>query len=349
MKEPFPEKKRNRPAPRARLACLCLAATGIASCSTHRTYPMKTQSDTAPKLLLSNESLDLEIWLPDPEKGFYRGVRFDWSGMINQIRYNGHTFLACADYAHLADGGCGTAEEFGIGAAGTPVPPGYETARPGEPFLKIGVGMLQKESDEPYSFRHPYPLIEPGTWSVRSGPDWVEFVHELPEVAGWAYRYTKRISLVPGTAGMRIERHLENRGLHPIETTHYGHHFLLFDKQPVGPGYRVILPDGIRHDTGDFKSFSRLYNGVVEWTAPMRGDDVLFTTFEVDGKPRPGYRLTVHNEATGTAVDISGTPGICRLHLFARSVMLCPEPFVVLSIAPGETFSWQTHYAFRIH
>jgi hypothetical protein len=32
------------------------------------------------------------MYLPDPVNGFYKGARFDWSGIINKVELGNHTF-----------------------------------------------------------------------------------------------------------------------------------------------------------------------------------------------------------------------------------------------------------------
>ncbi len=51
-----------------------------------------------PKITLANGEIVTDIFLPDAEKGYYRDARFDWSGMIDQIRMGEHTFLCSSDY-----------------------------------------------------------------------------------------------------------------------------------------------------------------------------------------------------------------------------------------------------------
>src|SRR5689334_8916727 len=41
---------------------------------------------------ISNGVLRATIYLPDAEKGFYRGTRFDWAGVIGSLEYNGHHY-----------------------------------------------------------------------------------------------------------------------------------------------------------------------------------------------------------------------------------------------------------------
>ena len=49
----------------------------------------KTVSVTAE---ISNNVIQVRLHLPDLEKGFYRGTRFDWSGIIGSLVYCGHSY-----------------------------------------------------------------------------------------------------------------------------------------------------------------------------------------------------------------------------------------------------------------
>ena len=41
---------------------------------------------------ISNKVLTVQLHLPDLEQGFYRGTRFDWSGIIGKLVYSGHNY-----------------------------------------------------------------------------------------------------------------------------------------------------------------------------------------------------------------------------------------------------------------
>src|SRR5690348_18249445 len=45
-----------------------------------------------PQTTLSNGALNATIYLPDADKGFYRGTRFDWAGVIGSLEYKGHNY-----------------------------------------------------------------------------------------------------------------------------------------------------------------------------------------------------------------------------------------------------------------
>ena len=82
-----------------------------------------------PMLQLTNGVLDMRIYTPDREAGFYRGVRFDWSGIIERVEYKGHRFYGPWRSAHQSTGNdfvSGPAGEFAMDA-----PMGFDEAAPG--------------------------------------------------------------------------------------------------------------------------------------------------------------------------------------------------------------------------
>src|SRR5215475_5848875 len=109
-----------------------------------------------PKATLSNGEVDAIVFLPDPKDGYYRSTRFDWAGVIGCASYKGHTFWGewFPEYDPLLnDSITGPVEEFRSQDGGL----GYGEAKPGEPFVKIGVGILRKIDDSPYKFFTAYP------------------------------------------------------------------------------------------------------------------------------------------------------------------------------------------------
>src|ERR1700704_1835076 len=46
-----------------------------------------------PHAEISNKVIHAKLYLPDVENGYYRSSRFDWSGVIASLTYNGHSFF----------------------------------------------------------------------------------------------------------------------------------------------------------------------------------------------------------------------------------------------------------------
>lgn len=334
----------------AGLLCMtsCVSITGNKE---HKSAVNTTQTGF-PKLTLGNGVITADVLLPDAEKGFYRGIRFDWSGVLDQIYYRDHTFL----YSHEMEqtnpkpfaGGCGTAEEFGMGSAfGMLGPLGYEEAKPGETFIKIGVGVLERPSDDNYAFHKSYPVIIPGKWDVRHGSDWIEFRQEVKGDRGWGYRYTKRIALAKGKPEIVITRTLENTGTKTIETNHYGHNFLILDNDPIGPNYELSFPFTPEVDYvagGDLRQ-TRLAGDRITFSEEL-SKEAVFATFKSFGKTAVNNCFVVKNSKTGTGVRIGGDSPLVRFHLFTTPLTICPEAYVRLEVDPGKSENWKTTYLF---
>src|SRR4029077_10357039 len=136
------------------------------------------------------------VALPDVQNGYYRGTRFDWSGVIPTLEYAGHTYFAqrTPRTDPTAQGSTsGPVEDFAAaGGAGQ----GYDEAKVGETWVKIGVGVLKKPVEPKYSFQTAYEIVDNGKWTSRTGPDWVESTQELNDPkSGYGYVYRKTVRL----------------------------------------------------------------------------------------------------------------------------------------------------------
>src|SRR3989442_10595260 len=139
-----------------------------------------------PEARISNGTLEAKLYLPDSQSGYYRGTRFDWSGVIHSLRYRGHEYFGPWFERYdpkTHDAITGPVEEFLTHDAGL----GYQDAKPGGSFIRIGVGVVRKPDEPVYQRFKTYEIVDPGRRDVRSGPDWIEFVHELAGDTGYGY------------------------------------------------------------------------------------------------------------------------------------------------------------------
>jgi hypothetical protein len=129
-------------------------------------------SSAPPGTEITNGIISLRVYLPDASKGFYRGTRFDWSGVVADLRYKGHSYYGpwfsktdptvkdfIYDGPDIVAGPCsaitGPVEEF------TPAL-GFDEAKSGGRFIKIGVGVLRKPDDDKYEAFRMYDLVDGG-------------------------------------------------------------------------------------------------------------------------------------------------------------------------------------------
>lgn len=194
-----------------------------------------TRVSEAPVLRIANRHVSALVCLPDAERGYYRGTRFDWGGVVRDLRSRGHRYVSEWQPRHdplRHDGLTGPADEF------TQI--GYERARPGQEFLKIGVGTLRKFSDHPYDRFRLYEIVDPGIWETTAERDRVGFRHRLlTDEYGYDYRKTLRLTDAPG---LRIEYTLKNLGPAPLTGHVYNHNFFTPDRMATGPDTSIHFP-----------------------------------------------------------------------------------------------------------
>ncbi len=338
---------------------LLTVAVFLAACADAAESPVPP-APAFPSHVLANDRVRMTLYLPDAAAGFYRGPRFDGSGMIARVEAGGHVFYGPWKTPHDPSGNdcaIGPAEEFGMTR-----PVGYDEAAPGGLFPKIGVGLLEKEAaadpakKTSYGFWKPYAIARPGAWKIAPAPGAVTFEQELAAPGGYGYRYVKRIVLAPGADGFAIERRLENTGSKPLVTDHYNHNFTIIDDVPIGTDYRVVYDVAPGPTSGEPPAFSveakkpHSLGGFAE----VRGRALVFTAALPPGKAIhanllgfPGgapYAFAIENRKTGAAIRVRGERPLARAAVYAVRTAVCPEPFIDIDLAPGAVLEWKTEY-----
>jgi hypothetical protein len=297
-----------------------------------------------PGLKLENELITAHLYLPDATKGYYRGTRFDWSGIIGRVEFAGHVFYAPLHKNHNPEGHdfvSGPAEEFAMFN-----PMGFDEAEPGESFVKIGVGLLEKGAEDEYLFHADYKIIRVGEWQVEHGSDWVNFSQDLVGDRGWAYRYSKSIKLVPERAEFVIQHRLENAGEKTIDINHYNHNFTIIDDVPYGPDYSVEFPFSTEQ-AKPINDLAWFRQNRIEVLKPLQDNSLWIPVFEGDGSADDNAAL-VRNNKTGAAVRFKGDTPITRMVFWAVEAAASPEPFIHIKLGPGEVQQWASHYSFSV-
>jgi hypothetical protein len=311
-------------------ALLALASLGL-----------RAHAEDPPRVVLKNDIATLTVLLPDNTKGFYRGSRFDWHGIVSKVEYAGHTLFNAWKTPHDPNGHDdvgGTAEEFGMF---TPI--GYDAAGPGEPFLKPGIGILQRADKEKYEFWKPYKVVSTGRVTTTSGPRKATF-HQDIEFQEYAYSYSKTVELDTDKPAFTIHREFKNTGKKPIRTDHYCHHFLSFDNKPVGPDYTLTFAVAPKpRAKSDFNKVARLNGADLTFTGPL-DKGTIYLELDGFGEKSDGFAVKARDTKTGFGVKITGNVPVREWHVWGNKTTLCPEPFLDIKLDPGETKKWATRY-----
>ena len=262
------------------------------------------------------------------------------------MTYNGHTFFqdwserespmpGIHDPLNTASG-TGIAEEFRE-------PLGYETAAIGETFLKIGVGLLEKPWNKAYFFAEPYKILHPGEWKINQGKDWILFEQSISANSGYGYRYSKKISLLPGKPEISVSHVLVNSGTRQIISNTYCHNFFRFDKDDAGTNYTIQFAQ-------DVKPIDSFEDKALISGNTFRLINNLYGKTPVSGAVNVGTKneFIVANAKTGTKISVSGDNPLSSFYLYIWQAALCPEPMIDINIKPGQKQEWTNHYRFEI-
>lgn len=295
-----------------------------------------------PQVELSNGLVRAVVYLPDAQNGYYRGTRFDWAGAFRSLENKGHQYVEqwFPSYdPNLHDAINGPAEEF--------VALGYNEAKPGETFVKIGVGVLRRPDDKPYFFAQNYDIVNGGKRSVKSKKNQAEFTHELTDDTGYGYRYTKTLRLVEGKPELLLEHRLTNTGRKPIETSVYNHNFWIIDKEPTGPGVEIAFPYAIQAEGKGFGEIIKPQDKRLVYNRQLtKGENVYSGNVQGYGPTAESYDIRIENKKTGAGLRATADQPLEKLVFWACATTSCPEPYIRLKAAPGQTAAWTIRYEF---
>ncbi|HAI13565.1 MAG TPA: hypothetical protein DCM28_17800, partial [Phycisphaerales bacterium] len=289
----------------------------------HAVDPRKNNTDW-PRVSIQNNDVRAILPLPDTQKGFYRSIRFEWAGQIEQLSVGDTQLLASLHQDHSPTGldyATGTAEEFFE-------PIGFDEVSAGESFMKLGVGLLQKPMDHEYFFGAAYWPIRFFDWQTDVQSDKVTFTQHGESPTGHAYRYVKALQLTDSPKGLVIEHQLTNTGKKRIVTNHYNHNFIRINNTDIDKRYRVDFPYSPQ-TLNNVRSRMKLNKNQV---TPL-GNGTIFT-------PMTGFadvsdsHLTVTHLPSDTKLHIRSDQPMIRFWFFASDRVICPEMFTHIDLPP---------------
>ena len=312
-----------------------------------------------PQAEITNGELRAKIYLPNARQGYYRGTRFDWSGVIAALEYKGHNYYGpwfsridsrVHDYqyeggeivASTCSGTLGPVDEFQTNHSAL----GFDEAKVGGTFIKIGVGVLRKDSGE-YDFVKQYEIVDAGKWTVKTHRDSVEFTQELTDpTTGYGYIYRKTVRLVAGKPEMVLEHSLKNTGRRVIHTRVYNHNFLVLDHQPPGPDFSLTLPFQIHSPQPPNKDLAEIRGNQFVYLQTLANRDVVFAPLSGFSESPQDNEIRIENRRVGAGMLIRGNRPLSYMNLWSIRSVLAVEPFIAMTIEPGSEFNWEVSYQY---
>ena len=292
-------------------------------------------------LAISNNTLKITLHAPDGEKGYYRGTRFDWAGVFESIEYRGCNYAEpwFEGYSPVRhDAVCGPAEEFS--------PIGLDAVAPGEPFLKIGVGMLEKMEGEYDRFKL-HNILDPGTRTVEVTQDSIVQTHKIDSAIGYAYEYVKEIRLT-GENSFCISHRLTNKGVKDLKGDVYNHNFFTLGLLETGQSRQLNFPYKPEGDwRAEYSEVGFTESGIRFTRTLQKGESVYTGNIHEAGKGLAGTpnAFELREMQTGRGVKAECALPMTKAVFWSYHLIACIEPYIDFRVAPGETFAFTIDYA----
>jgi len=317
-------------------------------------------ADSPPTADITNGAVHLRLYLPDANTGFYRGTRFDWSGVICAAEFAGHDFFPqwfqrgdakvrdfIYDGQDIVAGPCtaitGPVEEFSTDGSAL----GFNEAKAGGRFIKIGVGVLQKPDEAKYDMFRLYPIVDAGKRSLRRDADSIEFTQELSDATtGYGYVYRKTVSLAKGKAQLVLDHSLRNTGTRAIHSSVYNHNFLYLDRKAPGPGVSITVPFEIQAFPPPNQHLAEVQGNQILFRKALTGEDRMYFTIAGFWHDPKDYYIRIENREAGAGLHIIADRPLSRAALWSIRAPLSFEPFIDMQVEPGAEFTWRITYDF---
>lgn len=303
---------------------------------------------SAPRANIGNGVVNAVVLLPNAKTGYYRGSRFDWSGVVGCLTYKGNNYFGVwfPEYDPTRhDSITGPVDEF-LSANGESAL-SYDNASPGGIFVKPGVGALRRIDEKAYSFLTPYPIVDGGKWAVDVSRSKIAFRQKLNTQIGISYVYKKTLRLEPGRPVLAIEYQLKNTGSETIDTQVYNHDFFMLDSAPTGPPITVQFPFTPKTDRPLGNGAHVVGNEIVFDRELSIGQSV-FAAITGYSERSSDFDFVVANKGSGIGVEETGDQPLSRIFFWSKRDTVCPEAFVHIKIEPGQTARWTIRYRFSV-
>jgi hypothetical protein len=306
--------------------------------------------DTSRHVAISNGLISAQVF-PPGEGELYKGTRFDHAGVVMHITYRGQNYTDywfdrfATDPSDTSRRPAGT--QTSCCAVSGPVEEfaavGFEEAGMGGRFLKPGIGIFKRDSDNPLQFP-TLPVLNEGTRSFKSGKSDAVFVQDLQDKeTGLGYHYTKTVTLVPGKPQMTIAHVLKNTGSKPIVTTVYDHNFLRL--APGNDGVQVTFPFAVAAATPPAADLIRIAGNTLTYLRPMKDKERVSFPVTGFGTSATDYDFRI-TDKTGAGVQITGDQPVSRINIFSIDRVQSVEPYIAIDLAPGTEKTWRYTYTF---
>ncbi len=286
--------------------------------------------------ILKNKNFEILIDLPNENYNF---SRFDWTGKIVKVKFKNILISGNerTDVIKENNFGKGFYNEFGIDNA-----LGFDEAKSGEWFHKIGIGLLKKEGDE-YLFHKKYEM-RPAKFNSILESNRVLITCRSEHINGYSYVLKKEVILFKNK--FKVKYNIENTGQKVIITNEYNHNFISVNKDVIGGDYKLKFPFQLKPER--FK----------EYVNPEHKVDIGQHEIKFNSTPNEPFFFSnlSGNETIDAAWELINIPKKIiiretgnfqtnKVNLWGCKHIISPELFVNIYIKPGQSYEWNRIYS----
>lgn len=295
---------------------------------------MSNFKHSEPFFYLDNGTIKVRILYPNGVK--YDRTRWCHTGFIQDVWCKGIKF---SEYERNRHGEQLTSEGGGLCCQFVPISP--EGAIPGKLTLLPGVGsgiyQVPNEAQDRLDIKEHFDI------KVSYTADRAVFETQTPTVDGFAYSETREIKLVGSEIIEKVT--FTNNGEREIHTQEYCHNFLSLAGEEISPDYTLEFPAAAPPE--DFQSNAMIYRDN-HFTFLRHPDKACYFDDKINIKSCDEYFWIMKTKKSKAFCyeKVDFTPA--RVSVWSDYYTLCPEIFVAIDLAPGETTSWQRTWGFSL-
>jgi len=308
-----------------------------------------TALEDFPHVQISNGLITAQVY-PPGKKQLYQGTRFDHAGVVFHVTYKGQDYSTYW-FDHFVidpsdDGQYPPGTEHSCCATSGPMEEfaavGFEEAGMGGRFLKPGIGIFKRDNDNALKFP-TLPALDEGKRSFKATKNSARFTQDLQDPqSGYGYNYVKTVTLLPGKPRITITHVLKNTGKKDIVTTVYCHNFLTLS--PGSEHMVITAPFTWSAEKPLQPELVKLDGNTIRYLAPIPKGVTTISLMNGFGDKASDYDFTVTNTKTGFGERIRADQPIAKINMWSISTTYSLEPYIAISLKPGETKRWTYTY-----
>jgi hypothetical protein len=211
-------------------------------------------------------------------------------------------------------------------------------------FLKPGIGIFKRTSDNALQFP-TLPALNEGKRTFKSTKNSARFTQDIDDPqSGLGYSYVKTVTLVPGKPQMTITHVLMNTGKKDIVTSVYCHNFLTLS--PGSEHMVITAPFAWSAEKPLQPELVKLDGNTIRYLAPIPKGVTTISLMNGFSDKVGDYDFTVTNSKTGFGQRIRADQPIAKINMWSISTTYSLEPYIAISLKPGESKRWTYTYDF---